>query len=169
MLFNHVLVAHDFSDCAERALDLGIRMADALGAKLAIVHAWEVPAYVYANAAIVPGDVPGDVVSPIVDAANDHLAEAVAFARRTIPATEGILRQGVAWREILAARDACGADVIVVGTHGRTGLSHVFLGSVAEHVVRAAPVPVLTVHATAPLPRARHPDTTSTPPAPPIL
>jgi nucleotide-binding universal stress UspA family protein len=165
MLFNHVLVANDFSECSERALDLGVRMADALGAKLTVVHAWEVPAYVYANTAYVPGD----VVSPIVDAARDHLNDALANARRTIPSAEGVLRQGLAWREILAARDACGADLIVLGTHGRTGLTHVFLGSVAEHVVRAAPVPVLTVHGSMPLPRGIHSDTASTPPAPPMF
>ncbi len=165
MLFNHVLVANDFSDCSECALDLGVRMAEALGAKLTLVHAWDVPAYVYANTTYVPAD----VVSPIADAARAHLDDAVGSARRTVPRAQGLLRQGLAWREILGACEDCGADVIVLGTHGRTGLTHVFLGSVAEHVVRAATVPVLTVHASNVLPHRLQPDQTSTPPAPPMF
>lgn len=164
-LFRHVLVATDFSQCSERALELGIKMADALGAQLTIVHVWDVPAYVYTN----PAFIPSDVVTPIVDAAKDQLNDAVAAARALVPNAGAMLRQGVAWREILAARDELDADVIVIGTHGRTGLAHVFLGSVAEHVVRAAPVPVLTVHGAIPLPRMAREDATSTPPAPPMF
>jgi nucleotide-binding universal stress UspA family protein len=164
-LFRHVLVATDFSQCSERALELGIKTADALGAELTIVHAWDVPAYVYTN----PSFIPSDVVTPILDAAKDQLKEAGETARQVIPNAAVMLRQGVAWREILAAREELGADVIVIGTHGRTGLAHVFLGSVAEHVVRSAPVPVITVHASTPLPRMAREDTTSTPPAPPMF
>jgi nucleotide-binding universal stress UspA family protein len=55
------------------------------------------------------------------------------------------LRDGPIVESVLAAATAFGADVIVIGTHGRRGLSHVLLGSVAERVVRQSPVPVLTV------------------------
>ncbi len=61
-----------------------------------------------------------------------------------------VLRFGVASEEIVAAASDADADVIVVGTHGRRGLAHTILGSVAEHVVRLSPVPVLTVRAAAP-------------------
>jgi nucleotide-binding universal stress UspA family protein len=164
-LFRHVLVATDFSECAARALELGVRMADAFGAELTIVHAWDVPAYVYSN----PSFVEQDVVTPIVDAATDALNEAVAIARSSVPAAAAMLRQGSAWREILAAREEIDADVIVIGTHGRTGLARTFLGSVAEHVVRCSPVPVLTVHATLPLPETTHPRAADVPPAAPMF
>ena len=164
-LFRHVLVATDFSQCSERALDLAARMSDALGAKLTIVHAWDVPAYVYTN----PSFIPTDVVTPILDAAKSQLNDAVEEARTIVPHAAAMLRQGVAWREILASQGELEADLIVIGTHGRTGLAHVFLGSVAEHVVRASPVPVLTVHATLPLQRSAREDTTSTPPPAPMF
>lgn len=163
MLFQHVLVATDFSDCSEEALKLGVKMAESLSAALTIVHAWDVPAYVYTTVAYVPSD----MVTPVLDAAKAYLDEAVARARVNVPDAKGLLRRGSPWREILAARDEVGADVIVLGTHGRGGLAHVFLGSVAERVVRTSPVPVLTVHAARPLQPAAHRD--DLPPAAPIF
>lgn len=160
-LFRHILVATDFSECSDRAIELAVRMAAALDAKLTLVHAWDAPSFVYAN----PIAPPGDVITPLHDAAAECLNEAVARARRTRPDAAGILRRGQAWREILQTRDEIGADLIIVGTHGRSGLSHVVLGSVAEHVVRIAPVPVLTVHATGPLSRVMRGDSASAPPA----
>jgi nucleotide-binding universal stress UspA family protein len=57
------------------------------------------------------------------------------------------VRAGNPAREIVAAARELGVDVIVMGTHGRTGLSHALMGSVAERVVRLAPCPVLTLRA----------------------
>jgi nucleotide-binding universal stress UspA family protein len=56
-----------------------------------------------------------------------------------------MLREGITHEEILAEADHTGADMIVMGTHGRTGLAHAILGSTAERVVRAAKVPVVTL------------------------
>ncbi len=160
-LFRHILVATDFSECSERAVELAVRMAGALDAKLTVVHVWDAPSFVYAD----PVAPAGDVITPLHDAAAACLNEVVGRARRTRPDVIAVLRRGVAWREILETRDEIGADLIIVGTHGRSGLSHVVLGSVAEHVVRIAPVPVLTVHATGPLSRVMRGESASAPPA----
>jgi nucleotide-binding universal stress UspA family protein len=146
-LFNHVLVATDFGECSERALDLAIQMADAHGAELTIFHAWD----------------------DLEATAKDQLTAALETARRVVPRAAALLRRGVGARDILAAREEIGADLIVIGTHGRTGLAHVVLGSVAEEVVRASPAPVLTVHATFPMPRLTHPDATAGPGSPPMF
>ncbi|MGO9838639.1 MAG: universal stress protein [Polyangiaceae bacterium] len=70
----------------------------------------------------------------------------VARAKRPGVAIDSTLRQGPVWSEILAAAKSPKADLIVIGTHGRRGLSRALLGSVAERIVRTAPCPVLTVH-----------------------
>jgi nucleotide-binding universal stress UspA family protein len=141
-VFEHVLVATDFSESAHRALDAAVTLAKAMGARLTVVHVWDAPGFVYANVAYIPAE----ALTAIVATAQKLLDDTVAMARKEHPVTDGTLRQGVAWREVLAAREDLSADLIVVGTHGRSGLGHLFLGSVAEHVVRASPVPVLTVH-----------------------
>jgi nucleotide-binding universal stress UspA family protein len=63
--------------------------------------------------------------------------------------TRSLMRVGAPFLEIINMAQSEGADLIVMGTHGRTGLSHVLMGSVAERVVNKAPCPVLTI---------RHPD-----------
>jgi nucleotide-binding universal stress UspA family protein len=75
------------------------------------------------------------------------LDEALSALRDRVPRLEGILRMGVPWEEILKAIAETHADLVVMGTHGRRGISHALIGSVAEKVVRASPVPVLSVHA----------------------
>jgi nucleotide-binding universal stress UspA family protein len=65
---------------------------------------------------------------------------------------ETIVIKGIPFHEIINAATEIGADLIVIGTHGRTGLSHVVMGSVAEKVVRKASCPVLTVRMPSPIP-----------------
>ncbi|MGZ3424049.1 MAG: universal stress protein [Polyangiales bacterium] len=144
-VFEHILVATDFSESAHHALDAAVTLAKKIDAPLTVVHVWDAPGFVYANVAYIPAE----ALTAIVATAQKLLDDTVAMVRKEHPRTEGMLRQGVAWREVLAAREAVSADLIVVGTHGRSGLGHLFLGSVAEHVVRTSPVPVLTVHARA--------------------
>jgi nucleotide-binding universal stress UspA family protein len=68
--------------------------------------------------------------------------------QQKLPQAKAILRSGVPWREILSAVEDVAADLVVMGTHGRRGVSHALLGSVAEKIVRLSPVPVLTVRDT---------------------
>jgi nucleotide-binding universal stress UspA family protein len=81
-------------------------------------------------------------------AANQRLQELVGRLRASDPSLDvgARFRDGDAGKEILAAAAEAGADLIVLGTHGETGVWRLLLGSVAEYVVRHSPVPVLSVH-----------------------
>jgi nucleotide-binding universal stress UspA family protein len=140
MSFGHILVASDFSDSAQRALDLALEMARKFEAHLTLVHCWEAPSYSYGGGLYVPVD----LITPIEEGANRALEAALAELRKRFPTAKGMLRSGSAWEEIIAAASEVHADLIVLGTHGRRGLNRMLLGSVAEKVVRMAEVPVLT-------------------------
>jgi nucleotide-binding universal stress UspA family protein len=85
----------------------------------------------------------------IQSAARAALDEIVEESRRAGAQVDTQLRRGPPWNELTNAASELGADLVVVGTHGRRGISHALLGSVAERVVRTAPCPVMTVHAQA--------------------
>jgi nucleotide-binding universal stress UspA family protein len=139
--FKRILVPTDFSEGAESALDVAIDLSKKYGAQITLLHCYEVPLYVYSGAP----PVPADYWTPIQNAASRRLEAAVAELARRSPEAKGLLSQGAPWEQILHAADETKADLIVMGTHGRRGLTHVLLGSVAEKVVRLSPVPVLTV------------------------
>jgi len=142
MTFGHILVATDFSESAQRALDLAVEMARKFATDLTLVHCWEPPSYSYGGGLYVPVD----LITPIEKGANRALDEALAELKKRVPAAKSMLRSGSAWEEILLAAREIHADLIVVGTHGRRGLNRMLLGSVAEKVVRMAEIPVLSVH-----------------------
>jgi len=137
--FRHVLVPLDMGDGTIKVLDAAIDLAKQFGAQLTLVHAYEIPAYVYGGVTYTPTDLFG----PIAEAAQVHLDEALKRAKERIPETKAILRRGPAAFEILAVIDEVRPDLVVMGTHGRKGVSRLLLGSVAEKVVRLAPIPVL--------------------------
>jgi len=138
--FNHIIVPTDFGEAAGCAAELAIDLAGKYKAKVTLVHAFMVPAVAYGDAIAFP-------VDSMINAAEDALAKAVSQLRARYPNTSALLVRGEPWEEILAVARDRGADMIVMGTHGRRGLSRVFLGSVAEKVVRLSPVPVVTVSA----------------------
>jgi nucleotide-binding universal stress UspA family protein len=141
--FRHILVPTDFGECAEQALEIAIGLATKLDAKLTLLHVCELPvsAYaMYAQGLYFPMD-------ELEAAAKKALEEATAKLLTRMPNAESILASGTAVEQILSARKERNADLIVMGTHGRRGLSRVLLGSVAEKTVRLCPVPVLTVPA----------------------
>jgi nucleotide-binding universal stress UspA family protein len=125
MTARHILVATDLSDNAAAALAVGVTTARALGARLHLLH----------------------VFTSVDDDATRLLADAAAKAGSEVSVVA--TSAGDPAREILryAARQAI--DLIVIGTHGRTGVTRVLLGSVAERVVRGAHCPVLVVPAAA--------------------
>jgi nucleotide-binding universal stress UspA family protein len=71
--------------------------------------------------------------------------DALRDLKAKLPSSVAVFRKGFAWQQTLLACEEAGSDLIVMGTHGRQGLSHALIGSVAEKVVRLSPVPVLTV------------------------
>jgi len=105
---------------------------------LTVTHAFFIAPFAYANGFYIP-------IEDVTREARATLDAAVAKIRERYPNVDGVLAHGEPWKEILNAAKTHKADLIVMGTHGRRGLSRVFLGSVAERVVRLSPVPVLTV------------------------
>lgn len=140
-LFRTIAVATDLSDASAPALRLATRLASEQHARLVLVHVLEIPSYVYAGVM----QSPVDLVGPIEDAAKAELHEVFTRTKAEHSDTKSVLRRGVPSEQLLLAAAEEGADLIVVGTHGRTGATRLLLGSVAEKVVRLSNVPVVTV------------------------
>ena len=133
-----IVIAVDFEDASRRAIGVAKELAAPLGAKLVLVHAYELPVYTYPG--LEPSILPG--FHHEVTQAAHHALEALADE---VGVPDAMLRDGPPAREILAAARERQAAMIVMGTHGRKGLAHALLGSVAEKVIRESDVPVLTV------------------------
>ena len=151
-MWKKLLVPHDFSPCAARALGLAVDLARVHGAELVLVHVSELPANLVPEALVIPPgtDTAVRVDDPTLRGAREQLELIAEPLRREGIAVRTLAMIGEIAREILTAAKTVGADVLVVGTHGRTGLSHLFLGSVAEKLVRYASFPVVTVRSQAP-------------------
>jgi nucleotide-binding universal stress UspA family protein len=139
-LFPHIIVPIDFEASANDALEVAMELAQAFGAKLTLIHVWEMPVYPYMEFML-----DSQVIATVQDRAVAMLASKLEQVRKSLPNAESKLETGLAWNGILKAVDELRPDLIVMGTHGRRGLSHALLGSVAEKVVRLSPIPVLTV------------------------
>jgi nucleotide-binding universal stress UspA family protein len=143
-MYERILVAVDGSDTSSHALREGIALAKKFATPLRIVHVIE-------NAYVRVGPAEGINVEPIAQAwrltGQKVLDEASAQARSAGVETETVLLEEVGRVSEVLVEEAkrCSADLIVIGTHGRRGLQHLLLGSVAEGVLRTAPVPVLAV------------------------
>jgi nucleotide-binding universal stress UspA family protein len=144
--YRHILAPTDFSEPSRHALDVAADLALAFGAKLTLMHAFEVPGYAYAGINFGPVD----LVTPMQDAAKDLLAQALEATRAKVPGADAVLRLGLPWDQVLAVAEQVSADLIVMGTHGRSGIGRVLLGSVAERIVRHSPIPVLTIRTAKP-------------------
>ena len=142
--FKRILVPTDFGDAAGRAVDVAIDLAKKYGATITLLHVYELPVYPYPEVSILP-DI--DFVTPIREAAQKELSKAFAEVQKSGCEARAELACGVAWSEILWEAEREHADLIVMGTHGRKGVMHALLGSVAEKIVRTAKIPVLTVNA----------------------
>lgn len=143
MMDKPILVAVDFEEASLQALHAARAIADGLGAPLVLVHVYRMPLYSYPT--IEPMPLPPPLVLEADMDAEARRALAAFAASHGIPESNTIVREGDPADEILAAAAATDARMIALGTHGRRGLSHVLLGSVAEQVVRRAMVPVITV------------------------
>lgn len=143
-LFQTILVPTDFSPHAAKALELAIELAKGQGAALCLVHVVDILPYT-----TVPEGTP--MYDPNVLARlREDLAKLLATAKqRVIEAgvsrVDGKLLEGQPFREIVRLAEQLPAQLIVMGTHGRTGVAHALMGSVAERVVRKAPCAVITV------------------------
>jgi nucleotide-binding universal stress UspA family protein len=143
-IFKHILVPTDFTESSEQAQRLAVDMVRSSGSDFTVMHTCEVPVYAYTDMALAPID----LLSPVIELAQKELAELMRRLRSDCPGAKSVLNVGVPWQQILAVVADTGVDLIVMGTHGRRGVSHALLGSVAEKIVRMSPVPVLTVRGT---------------------
>ena len=145
---HNILVPVDFSPHADRAVGYATRLAGQTGASIELLHVVEDPylASVWSPDLYLPD--PVELCAELAAGAHDRLAIIAAAVRAQGVTARASVRQGIAALTI-AERAAAGRfDLIVMGTHGRTGLPHILLGSVAEHLLRHAPCPVLTVKVT---------------------
>lgn len=139
-----MLVPIDFSAGSNRATDYAIVMAAALGASVHLLHVVEAAFVREAHWNPAAPETPALRLHAIRDGYRKLAASATRFSESGGRVTTEV-RSGRAPREIVAVAHSRGMDLIVMGTHGRTGLYHVMHGSVAHHVVRNAPCPVLAV------------------------
>ncbi|WP_447978863.1 universal stress protein [Candidatus Nitrospira bockiana] len=134
-----ILLATDFSACARRALDQAVFFARAYGASLTLLHVLEL---LPESGLTREGD---EYLERRRVNGRDRLEETVRTVMAPEIAIDRRLEEGIPSERITAAADDIQADLVVVGTHGRTGLDHILLGSTAERVVKRASCPVLTI------------------------
>ena len=139
--FDNILVATDFSDISGEAFTKAAGLARQLNAQLHIVHIVQIhPANMPKS-----GNVNIDELHALEEKnANDSLQQALQEQCEGIEVKTHILHGDPAEQVIQTAKN-CGVDIIVMGTHGRTGLSHLIMGSVAESVIKNSEIPVLCV------------------------
>lgn len=141
MTANKILCATDFSLPAMEAVHVAARLAVDFDADLEIVHSWHVPAAAFSELTY-----PTELIQILRDESKAGLEEAVRHARDAgANRVYSKLVSGVPWLAITHEAEAPEYRLVVIGTHGRTGMSRVLLGSVAEKVVRHAPCSVLVV------------------------
>lgn len=144
-----IIVPTDFSDSSRAAYGYGLMMAKQLGGAIELLHVWSLPTLASTGDVLIA--VPDQPYQTAAAWVEREAGEALESFAASIP-HEGIevkttLTSGRPEETIVASAKEGDADMIVMGTHGRSGMSHLLLGSVAERVVRLAPCPVVTVKA----------------------
>ena len=145
MVAQYILVPLDFSAYADQALEYAMALAKALQARLLLLHVIHLTPMTM-----------GDMFSSSLEAyfntmepeAHKHMQASLARVHQEGLEGETSIVQGVPFQIIIETAKDKNVDLIVMGTHGRTGLTHALMGSVAEKVVRMAPCPVLVTRGT---------------------
>lgn len=139
-----IVVPTDFSDTADVALTYARQLAEAFGSRLHLLHVIEEP-HLGAGAEAFYGFSMAEVMQKWEAEARARLETLVPEGRRPAGGVAVRATVGHAFVEIVRHARDVGADLIVLGTHGRGAVKHMLLGSVAEKVIRKAPCPVLVV------------------------
>lgn len=145
-----ILVPVDFSDAGKPSLRYALFLARQSGASLHLIHVLE-PVYYHPDFSHVPPD-----LSQMREQVNRELGRMQVGLFRGVK-TRSDIREGQPHQEIVRAARELPADLIVMATHGHTGLRHIFLGSTAERVVRHAECPVLVIRSLPAAPQPRKP------------
>ena len=147
MIWKTILVPHDFSSPANHAAAVARDEAKSHGAKIILLHVIDLPHQLSPDAAIVPEatGAPISIKDYAVSSAENHLQDIAARLGKDGTKPAIYVRLGSPHDEITKFAEQEKVDLIIMGTHGRTGLAHLLIGSIAERVVRTSKVPVLTV------------------------
>jgi universal stress protein A len=142
---DRILVPTDFSDFSRPAMQYGCAMAARFGAELHLLHVVPDPAMLVPEAAAFSVETMQAQSESLVRSALETLQKLPPDNWENEKPVVREVRVGAAFMEIIDYARDNEIDLIVIGTHGRSGLMHVLMGSVAERIVRKAPCPVLTV------------------------
>ena len=134
---SRILVPTDFSDQASKALEWARSFADAFGAKLVLLHVIDIFSLTETGSVMAGSD--------LLHLFRVQAQQGMDGLKRLIPDAEAFVREASPRPVIVDAALELNCQMIIMGTHGRSGLAHLLLGSVAEYVVRNSKVPVLTV------------------------
>jgi universal stress protein A len=136
-----ILVPCDFSDCSRAALEYATIFSKQADGTLVLLHVIEPiqPGF------LIEGAVSRQTQGRMRERAGHELAAWASRCAGGAKVGRPLVKSGKPWEVIVSVASKTGADIILIGTHGYTGLKHAMLGSVAERVVRHAPCPVLTV------------------------
>ena len=135
-----ILVPIDFSDCSQDAFRYATMVAKTFDAEIVLVHVIDTMDY-FVSESVNWSEVYARLEAIVKPLMEQNIGE----ADKKGVATKGELIQGVPYDQIVKKAREVKANLIVMGTHGRTGIKHLLIGSVAERVVRTASCPVLTV------------------------
>lgn len=142
-MFKTILFATDFSPSSEHAFQYALSLARKFQARLGIIHVINEP--VDLRGFYVPHISFDQLEAEIEQGARKLMENFCAKHASDYSSVETFVVPGLPYDEIIKKAQEMAADLIVVGTHGRTGLDHVLFGSTAEKVVRKSPVPVMTI------------------------
>jgi nucleotide-binding universal stress UspA family protein len=143
MQFRHILAPTDFSEYSKNAVASALEWAKTFGAKLTILHVVELPPYPVEG--YVPPNLSATFLKDLERQASVDLAQLVPEAEAAGIEVARVVAVGTPYRTIIETAEADHVDLIIMATAGRTGFSHLVLGSIAERVVRTASCPVLTI------------------------
>jgi nucleotide-binding universal stress UspA family protein len=141
MEIHHIIVPTDFSEHSQQAIQYARELAQTFGATLVLLHVVELPPSPIEG--LPPSQLGGTLLEDLEQQATSNLAQVLAKEAEVTVVRRVVV--GIPYRRIVEVAADEKVDLIVMATHGRTGFSHLFMGSVAEKVVRAAPCPVLTI------------------------
>ena len=138
-----ILAPIDFDPPHSESLAYAVDLAAKLGAAVCAIHVYAVPLYSFPDGAIITS---AELATRLSETAQKHLDAAVESYKGRGVEISSLLLTGNPWEEIGKVATSEKADLIVMGTHGRRGMSRALLGSVAEQVLRTSTVPVLVLH-----------------------
>jgi universal stress protein A len=146
MNIQRILAPTDFSELSKQGLTSALELAEVFGAKLLLLHVVEPPPYPVEG--IVPSHLGATLLDDLERQASNELAQALSETQTSRVEVARRVVTGVPYRKIVDVAEEEQSDLIVMTTHGRTGLGHLVMGSVAEKVVRTSPCPVFTIRPT---------------------